>query len=333
VNLEDMLEKLEILLITYNRAEYLERTLRQLQNSPFSACKITLLDNCSTDDTPQVYRRLGEALPQMKVVRHPKNIGACANYLRAVELSQSLYTWILCDDDLFDFSDCDDVLEALHCEEFDLISLGSPGQLAWERGLKTTSRGLIERGSPYFGVFTFVPGVIFKTALFDSECMAKGYRNIINSFPHYEFVSKSAREDFSVYVSQREIVQRDAHGSLPGRLHHLRVWVNSATTIEDPALRALVIDRTVPTRWGWLKYLGVAIVKEKLQHPKRVFRQVSELALGLNPFQRWMLFFLSPLVLLPAPAYQLAYRLWHAAKGAKSKPDPDTGKKFDFFRL
>lgn len=325
-----MLETLEILLITYNRAAYLERTLAQLSDSPFARCRITLLDNCSTDDTPQVCSRRQSSFPRLSVVRHPKNIGACANYLRAVELSQSPYTWIVCDDDLFDFSVCEDVIEALQSEQFDLISLGSPGQLAWERGLKTSSRELIRRGSPFFGVFTFVPGVIFKSALFDSECVAKGYRNIINSFPHFEFISKAARENFSVYVSQRQIVHRDAHGSLPGRLHHMRVWVNSAATIEDRVLRAGVVDRTLPTRAQWFRALALAIVAEKIQHPDRVSRQVIELTLGLNSRQRLLLLFLSPLLLLPAPFYRLAFKAWRTARPkTNSNPEQD----YDFFRL
>ena len=42
-------EKLEIVLITYNRYKDLENTLKQFLNGPFSECMFTILDNCSND--------------------------------------------------------------------------------------------------------------------------------------------------------------------------------------------------------------------------------------------------------------------------------------------
>ena len=61
----------------------------------------------------------------MMIVRHPKNIGANPNILRAVETSNSIYTWIICDDDFYDFSDCLDIIDAINSEKFDLISPGT----------------------------------------------------------------------------------------------------------------------------------------------------------------------------------------------------------------
>jgi glycosyltransferase involved in cell wall biosynthesis len=99
-------EDLEILLITYDRAKDLEKTLNQVLNSPFKNCKITVIDNCSPDDTPQVCAYFQKLFSNLEIIRHKKNIGSSPNYLRAVELSSSNYTWVLCDDDTFDFSNC-----------------------------------------------------------------------------------------------------------------------------------------------------------------------------------------------------------------------------------
>lgn len=328
-----MLEnKLEILIITYNRADFLRRTLNQLQNSPFANCQITLLDNCSTDDTPLVYEEYQPLFPRLKVVRHPKNIGACANYLRAVELSQATYTWVLCDDDLFDFTSCGDVIEAIESEEFDLFSLGSPGQFRWERGLKTTSRELIRRGARFYGVFTFLPGVIFRTEKFDSECMAKGYRNIINSFPHFDFIKKAARENFKVYVSKHQIIHREGREteSLPGNLYHLRVWTNCVSGIEDPALRKAAMDRTAPTKVSWPICIGDAIVQEKLNRPQAVFPQIPDLMMGFGLRQRVILLLLSPLLAIPAPIYRMVRWVY---RRVRHKPPIAAPQSHDFFRF
>lgn len=328
-----MLEsQLEILIITYNRAHFLRRTLEMLLEGPFAGCKITLLDNCSSDETPHVLDEFGPRFPRLSGVRHPKNIGACANYLRAVELSTSTYTWVLCDDDLFDFAECEDVISALESEEFDLISLGSPGQFRWERGLRTTSRELIRRGARFYGVFTFLPGVIFRTDKFDSECMAKGYRNIINSFPHFEFIKKAARENFRVYVSKRQIIHREDREteSLPSALYHLRVWTNCIATIEDPHLRKTAMDRTAPTLMKWPVSIADAIVQEKLNRPGAVMSQMPDLLVNFGPRQRLLLLLLSPLVAIPAPLYAALRWIY---RRARHKPEIVKGESHDFFRL
>ena len=106
-------EKLEIVLITYNRYKDLENTLKQFSDGPFSDCKITILDNCSDDKTPEICVKYKNIFPDMTIIRHRKNIGGNANILRAVETSKSIYTWIICDDDSYDFSDCLDIVKQL----------------------------------------------------------------------------------------------------------------------------------------------------------------------------------------------------------------------------
>src|SRR4051812_28649789 len=117
-------DDLAIMVFTYNRADNLRRTLEQLEDSPFAACRITVLDNHSTDHTPDVCRAFEGRFPRYRVIRHRVNIGLGPNYLRGVELSDARYSWILSDDEDFDFSDCSDVIEAIEEGEVDLFSLG-----------------------------------------------------------------------------------------------------------------------------------------------------------------------------------------------------------------
>ena len=324
-------EKLELLIITYNRAAYLERTLAQLLASPFAGCRLTVLDNCSTDETAQVCAQYRDKFAQMRVVRHQKNIGACANYLRAVELSSSAYTWVLCDDDLFDFSDCADVIAAVEAKQYDLISLGSPGQFAWERGLATTSNELMRRGARYFGVFTFLTGVIFRTKLYDSECVAKGYQNIANSFPHFPFIKKGADNDFTIYVSKQQIVHRDHHESMPSGLYFHVVWVNSCRLIEDRKLRRKVLYQSADTRWEWFRGLFLSIAVEKKHRPDKLWGEVLDLAKAYSADQKFLLFLTLPAMIFPISGYKLVGQTLRALRGqprVKIEESP-----FDPFRL
>ena len=81
--LEDLLE---LILITYNRDSYLDKTLEQLLDSPFKNCKITILDNCSPDNTPEICKKYVGKFPNMIIKRHNINIGGNANNNEEEEL-------------------------------------------------------------------------------------------------------------------------------------------------------------------------------------------------------------------------------------------------------
>jgi glycosyltransferase involved in cell wall biosynthesis len=231
-------EKLEILLITYNRSKDLENTFEQLLESPFANCKFTVLDNCSEDETPKLCSKYQKLFPKMRILRHGKNIGAEANYLRAVETSKSIYTWILCDDDNYDFSNCSDVVDVINSGSSDLICVSSPSKMEWERGIKTTSKKLINDYNDYFRVFSFIPSLIFKTNLYDSECIIKSYSNFSNLFPQLIFIIKSEKDDFSVYIAKKAIVERGSH-NLPSfsSLAWLNGFINTCSQIKNKKIR------------------------------------------------------------------------------------------------
>src|SRR5436190_11169841 len=121
------MQDLEIFIFTYNRAESLRRTLSQLTAEPVRSCRITVLDNHSTDGTPEVCAAKKNSLPNFRHVRHPKNIGGLANYLRGIELAEAKYTWVICDDDSFDFSKAADIFAEIAKGETDIISVGVEG--------------------------------------------------------------------------------------------------------------------------------------------------------------------------------------------------------------
>jgi GT2 family glycosyltransferase len=85
---------LEVILVTYNRARYLETTLQQLAKSPVAGCRFSIIDNASTDDTPEVCARFAQQFPNFHVRRNRFNVGISGNYLRALETAQAEYTWI-----------------------------------------------------------------------------------------------------------------------------------------------------------------------------------------------------------------------------------------------
>ena len=275
-------DKLEIVLITYNRYKDLDNTLKQFVSSPFSECKITILDNCSDDKTPEICEKYLNLYPKMNIIRHKKNIGGNANILRAVETSNSIYTWIICDDDSYDFSECKDIINAIDSEKFDLISPGSQGEQEWERGLSTSVKKLVEKGSNYFIARSFVPGIIFKTELFDSVCLVNGYANIHNLFPHFPFANKSLENDFTIYISQKNIITIGKHNpaSYSG-LIFITGWINSCSIIKNRKSRNNTIYSIKWDGRSLISKISSCIMWDKIIEEKKISYNILTLILAI----------------------------------------------------
>ena len=118
-------DKLEIVIPTFNRCEKLGITFSYLldENSPVKNCDITILDNCSTDDTPNLVKKIAEKHPNVKYRRNARNIGVWENDLRGHEIASKEYLWKLGDNDTYDWTCWDQVEEAIE-NKADVIVMG-----------------------------------------------------------------------------------------------------------------------------------------------------------------------------------------------------------------
>jgi len=259
-----------------------------------------VLDNHSSDETPEVCERFRARFADLHVIRHPMNIGANPNYLRAVELSRAPYTWVVADDDDLDFSDCEDVVAAIEEGEVDLISLGAPGRGDWAPG-RTSMGALVARAARVFFVFTFMPNTIFRTGLFDEETVSEGYALVPALYPHFAFFRKQVERDASVLVSKREIVVRRGR-TVPGsELFWFSRWARCCSTIQDPALRREAIYEVRASRGEWLMWLASSVVQERLCFSERLWGELAGLAAVLRGWQLAALVLVVPLALVPRP--------------------------------
>jgi len=295
-------DRLEIILITYNRCEYLLATLQQLELSPFRECHITVVDNCSPDNTTEIVDQFLSKFPNMTYIRNRINIGGNSNYLKAIELSTSEYTWIVCDDDFLDFSKCRDVLDAIKSNIFDLIVVGATDKGTWARGVATTSSKLLEQYKDYYVRMTFFPAYIFKTSLFDSICFCWGYKNIDRLYPQFEFLNKSIREDFSIYLAENKVVIRNDvndHSFYPLFLY--ASWVACCRTIQTATVRNQTIEQITVDR-GFFNSLGFwTIVDRKLNNDGDFWLRILSIMLTFSWKLRLKYLLVFPFVFVPLP--------------------------------
>lgn len=310
-------KRLEIILITYNQDFYVERTLNQFLKSPFKKCKFTVLDNCSKDKTPEICLKYKKLFPDFHIIRHKKNIGGAINHLRAIEIATAEYTWIICDDDLYDFSYCDDIIEVIEKSSHDILSVGNGIYKFSRRGISTTTQELVNNREMYYTIHGFIPATIFKTELFDSECIQKVSVMIKDIFQHLYFIHTTVLRNCSVYISKNEILLPDPARRIDvfNPFFKFTSWVNTSLMISDKTIRKqFIYEYFLYKKSLFIAKMLYYIYFEKVLNQQGRFDFGKEglrtkffiLCSAFSGFQLFILILLIPLFLTPAFFYRIA---------------------------
>ena len=93
--------KLDVMVLTYNRAKSLSVMLDSLCNQTANGFHIIVLNNASTDNTLNVIKRFQKEYPDrdIQVITHKKNLGNLGNFEKSQELAKNKYTAVFHDDD------------------------------------------------------------------------------------------------------------------------------------------------------------------------------------------------------------------------------------------
>jgi glycosyltransferase involved in cell wall biosynthesis len=234
---------LSIYLITYNRSKNLDLTLSQWVNSPFSKFSLTILDNNSNDQTYDVYLKYNTQINDLKYVKNKVNIGLGANILRAVEYSNSEYTWVICDDDIYDFRDSKDVIETIEKKEVDILILGYSEKFEWSLGERiTTPEFLIKNNYPLFILSSFLPAIIFKTKDYQNY-LSLCYDNVNNVLPQMiYFFRKYESNNCQIYISKNKIVYHANLGDETFNIDRLLIWwINTCRFLKNKTYREIAL--------------------------------------------------------------------------------------------
>lgn len=97
-----------IIMPSYNCGQYVEETIRSVQAQTYHNWEIIFVDDCSTDDTMTIVRRLREGDVRIHIFQNKMNSGAAVSRNRA--LSEATGRWIA-------FLDSDDLWEPTKLEK------------------------------------------------------------------------------------------------------------------------------------------------------------------------------------------------------------------------
>ena len=261
--MKEIADILQVVLVTYNRARALDHMLVRIfaDASPIRNCSITVLDNCSTDGTRAMLDGYAARHPNLSVVTHRRNIGGNANIVRAFEMAEKEYHWVLCDDDDIDWSRWAPVGEALASDAYDLIYT-----------VVSLSR---QTATPDFGnlafLAAFLPGCIYRSSHVTSDVLQNMYAMIPTWYPQCvlslhvlcnlkgrvfrpaenvvlrQMPSEDGSREMTTEENDRSLVRGMSetllHPDLKRMFWHIG-FVRVAQIVTDPALREEVIART-----------------------------------------------------------------------------------------
>lgn len=94
-------DNLDVLVLTYNRADYLRIQLDSIFQSSADWRETIIIDNASTDHTAEVLEEVAKRYPsrKMRIVRHEKNIGNANNFIFSQSVAENEYVAVFHDDD------------------------------------------------------------------------------------------------------------------------------------------------------------------------------------------------------------------------------------------
>ncbi len=91
--------KVSVCIPTYNRSAYLRQAIESVQAQTYRDYELLVLDNVSTDGTPQVVAGVKDA--RVRYFRNERRLSIIASYNRCLELARGQYVALLPDDDLW----------------------------------------------------------------------------------------------------------------------------------------------------------------------------------------------------------------------------------------
>ena len=189
-------DRLQIILITYNRSKFVQKTLDKFfdEDSPVKDFDFLVLDNNSTDDTSKVVKNFQKTHKNVRYSKNHYNLGISGNIAKAMEVADKDYVWIIGDDDIYDWENWNEVEKAINNNE----------------KMICVARYIIPdeyKDDVAYQLFqlTFITGGIYSTSLFNDTTMRNAFDNIFTLFPHFPPILYFINNGGKIYVVEKPI--------------------------------------------------------------------------------------------------------------------------------
>lgn len=242
-----------ILIPTFNRAGYLQEALASACAQTYSKVEIIVLDDASTDRTPDVVRALQQQDDRILYVRNHLNRGLVANWRQGVEIARGDFFCFLGDDDTLEPAFVETLLQPLcqdpslvlaFCDHWIMDGAGRRLLSESERNTRRWRRAYLPEGPvddfvqvALIDRAVFIGAVMFRRARVSATFLADEARAMVDLWLLY----RCAQQGGAYYVPQRLASCRWQSGGV-SRSWHWRVYGFEGELfcyrhfLQDPAL-------------------------------------------------------------------------------------------------
>jgi glycosyltransferase involved in cell wall biosynthesis len=127
-----------VIVPAHNRAEQLDKALTSVEQQTVEDLEIVVVDDASTDATPQVCRRHASTDPRVRVLRMDSNVGAADARNAGLDAAGATYVAFMDGDDVADPSWLEDLLAVARAEDVPLVAAGHVVDLDTGAGVVST---------------------------------------------------------------------------------------------------------------------------------------------------------------------------------------------------
>ncbi|MCA1031376.1 glycosyltransferase [Bacillus timonensis] len=225
--------KVSIVLPTYNGEKYLEESVMSCLNQTMGDFELIIVDDCSTDTTPDIIKRLSLLDDRIHSVRNETNMKLPASLNRGFSLAKGdYYTWTS-DDNLYHecalekmshFLDHNQHVDLVYCNE---ILINNEGTITGTSSLLPPSH--IVRHNCVGSCFMFTREVFQKLG---------GYDTSLFLVEDYDFWLRAAAEFQLAHLNEGLYYYRIHDDSLTGKKKYKILWLTNALLLKRiPALK------------------------------------------------------------------------------------------------
>lgn len=217
-------DKLQIVIITYNRSQYLERTLNEFfaEASPVKEYDIVVLNNNSTDDTINILEKYEKRYSNLSHITNNYNVGANANIVKAFELNSKDYVWVVADDDCYDWENWAELERAIDEKENAIII----SRMDLPEQYKNSNAKILHQAS-------FISAVVFSKKLFNDTVFRNLYDNIYTMFPHLIPLVNLLNNYGKFYVLDKSIVKHGTYEDMQADDIYDEDWCVRGAVLSD----------------------------------------------------------------------------------------------------
>jgi abequosyltransferase len=275
--------RLSICIPVYNFGAFIGETLESIIPQASDEVEIVVVDGASTDNTPEVIRRLQQKFPRLNYFRLPKKGGIDRDMAKTVEFAQGEYCWLFGGDDIMRDGAIQRVLTELKhscdvylCESIlcnkDMSPiirhniLNSKTERIFNLNNDADRRAYFSLANNSAAFFSFCSALIFRKSRWDPI-------NIDDSFyttcwAHAARIFGMMKDGLVIkYLPELLLLKRGENDSFMdnGLVHRCRISIAGYTKIADTyfehnSIEAFHIRRTLRNEWPLGSFLSLKII-------------------------------------------------------------------------